>query len=201
MTTKTTVAIVTVGIIVISACAFKDITPVKQEYRQGYHREENPQQRTEYTRFDCYYKILDVTRTGARVMLRPDAYFGESGGKEVFIKGLTGYSDHVYKDILRVQQVEALTYTTVMGSSRRIPMYELLPEELNKQIEKSEVDIKQAERETQAEYRRQALLQKNEQVQRDIEAKYIKGQVEKQRQERVKAEFRKHLEELRSKGK
>src|ERR1051326_8851762 len=74
---------------------------------------------SEYTTYLNYnVEILDIDSDGARVQL--------SNGNDIFIKGLGGYSGRWYNlSNLKFKNIGSITYTTVMGSSRRIPAYEV----------------------------------------------------------------------------
>ena len=73
------------------------------------------------------YKILDATDRGSRIV---SVLFGEEREDDVFVVGLVGYSGRVYEGNmaggnLLVKQLNDFTYTTVQGSTRRIPCYQV----------------------------------------------------------------------------
>lgn len=74
------------------------------------------------------YKILDATERGSRIV--PNILGKDRDDMDVFVMGLVGYSERMYEGNmaggnLLVKQLNDFTYTTVQGSTRRIPCYQV----------------------------------------------------------------------------
>ena len=101
--------------------SYENVAPVHTLFTDGNNR------------YNPYYKILDVNKEGARIA---EVVRRTVGGRQldddiryendIFVYGLHGYSDRIYKSQLDVQDMPAFTYPTTTGGHRTIPAYRLV---------------------------------------------------------------------------
>jgi hypothetical protein len=72
---------------------------------------------------DYGYEVHDVTPNGCRITCEANPW--QPDYKDLFVVGLTGYSDRQYKNILMLRLLGDYTYNTVNGGSRTIPKFEV----------------------------------------------------------------------------
>jgi hypothetical protein len=72
---------------------------------------------------DYGYTVHDVTTEGCRITCETHPW--QPDYKDIFVVGLTGYSDRKYNDILMLRSVGSYTYSAVSGASRTIPKFEV----------------------------------------------------------------------------
>jgi hypothetical protein len=72
---------------------------------------------------DYGYTVHDVTTEGCRITC--DTHPWQPDYKDIFVVGLTGYSDRKYDNILMLRSLGSYTYSAVSGASRTIPKFEV----------------------------------------------------------------------------